>query len=168
MPRILIAGPASRLFATNGKEIPFTRAVLTVRNACTTALIDMVPHGHARPGGRKGPGRFSRALVPNYAFFSWREHPLGRIRPPAARSRRDRQQGPHVRIPSSTELKVRSCRVGGIPTFRRFPACSDIGITLGVALERAQSRHRCRGACDRRGEGPMLTNCRLYQLYFSF
>jgi hypothetical protein len=35
---------ASRLLATNGKEVPFTRAVLTVRNACTTALIDMVPH----------------------------------------------------------------------------------------------------------------------------
>ena len=34
----------SRLLASNGREIPFTRAVLTVRNACTAALIDMVPH----------------------------------------------------------------------------------------------------------------------------
>ncbi len=35
---------ASRLVAINGKEIPFTRAVLTMRNACTAVLIDMVPH----------------------------------------------------------------------------------------------------------------------------
>jgi hypothetical protein len=34
----------SRLLASNGKEIPFTRAVLTVRNACTAELINMVPH----------------------------------------------------------------------------------------------------------------------------
>ncbi len=35
---------ASRLTATGGKEIPFTRAVLTVRNACSKELINMVPH----------------------------------------------------------------------------------------------------------------------------
>jgi hypothetical protein len=34
----------SRLLANDGREIPFTRAVLSVRNACTTELINMVPH----------------------------------------------------------------------------------------------------------------------------
>jgi len=34
----------ARLLASNGKEVPFTRAVLTVRNACTAELINMVPH----------------------------------------------------------------------------------------------------------------------------
>jgi len=34
----------SRLLASNGKEIPFTRAVLTARNACIAELINMVPH----------------------------------------------------------------------------------------------------------------------------
>ena len=34
----------SRLLASNGKEVSFTRAVLTVRNACSTELINMVMH----------------------------------------------------------------------------------------------------------------------------
>ena len=34
----------SKLMASNGKEISFTRAVLTLRNACTTALSDLVLH----------------------------------------------------------------------------------------------------------------------------
>ena len=34
----------SRIMANNGKEISFTRAVLTLRNACTSALSDLVVH----------------------------------------------------------------------------------------------------------------------------
>ena len=34
----------SRLLASNGKEVSFTRAVLTVRNVCSTELINMVMH----------------------------------------------------------------------------------------------------------------------------
>ena len=34
----------SQIRASDGREIPFTRAVLTGRNACTAELIDMVPH----------------------------------------------------------------------------------------------------------------------------
>lgn len=34
----------SRLLASNGREIPFTRAVLTVRNRCAAELIHMIPH----------------------------------------------------------------------------------------------------------------------------
>jgi len=34
----------SKLTASNGKEISFTRAVLTLRNACATALSDLVVH----------------------------------------------------------------------------------------------------------------------------
>jgi len=34
----------SKITASNGKEISFTRAVLTLRNTCTTALSDLVVH----------------------------------------------------------------------------------------------------------------------------
>ena len=34
----------SRLLASNGKEVSFTRAVLTVRNACSTELTNVVMH----------------------------------------------------------------------------------------------------------------------------
>lgn len=34
----------SRLMASNGKEMSFTRAVLTLRNGCAAELINMVPH----------------------------------------------------------------------------------------------------------------------------
>ena len=34
----------SRLAATGGREIPFTRAVLTMRNACPAELVNIVPH----------------------------------------------------------------------------------------------------------------------------
>ena len=34
----------SRIVASNGKEISFARAVVTVRNVCTAELIGMVPH----------------------------------------------------------------------------------------------------------------------------
>jgi hypothetical protein len=35
---------ASRLATTGGREIPFTRAVLTIRNACPAELVNIVPH----------------------------------------------------------------------------------------------------------------------------
>jgi hypothetical protein len=35
---------ASRLTASGGKEVPFARAVLTMRNVCKAELVDMVPH----------------------------------------------------------------------------------------------------------------------------
>ncbi len=34
----------SHIRASDGREIPFTRAVLTMRNVCDAALIDMVPY----------------------------------------------------------------------------------------------------------------------------
>ena len=34
----------SKLTASNGNEISFTRAVLTLRNACSAALSDLVVH----------------------------------------------------------------------------------------------------------------------------
>ena len=34
----------SHLATSGGKEIPFTRAVLTIRNVCSAELINMVPH----------------------------------------------------------------------------------------------------------------------------
>jgi hypothetical protein len=41
---VSLQAAASHLVASGGREIPFTRAVLTVRNACTAELINMVPH----------------------------------------------------------------------------------------------------------------------------
>lgn len=41
---ITLQSADSRLLASDGKEIPFARAVLTAHNACSTELIDMVPH----------------------------------------------------------------------------------------------------------------------------
>jgi hypothetical protein len=41
---IALQPAGSKLMASNGKEISFTRAVLTLRNACTTALSDLVVH----------------------------------------------------------------------------------------------------------------------------
>ena len=35
---------ASRLKASDGREISFTRAILTIRNGCNVELINMVPH----------------------------------------------------------------------------------------------------------------------------
>ena len=34
----------SHLRASDGREVPFTRAVLTVRNVCTAELINIIPH----------------------------------------------------------------------------------------------------------------------------
>ena len=41
---VSLQAAASHLVASGGREIPFTRAVLTVRNTCTAELINMVPH----------------------------------------------------------------------------------------------------------------------------
>ena len=35
---------ASHIRASDGREIPFARAILTIRNVCNTELIDVVPH----------------------------------------------------------------------------------------------------------------------------
>ncbi len=35
---------ASTIRASDGRDIPFTRAVLTIRNDCDTDVIDLVPH----------------------------------------------------------------------------------------------------------------------------
>lgn len=34
----------SHLRASDGKEIPFTRAILTIRNVCTAEAVNVVPH----------------------------------------------------------------------------------------------------------------------------
>ena len=67
----------SRLLASNGKDIPFTRAVLTVRNACTAALIDMVPHATlGQEGGTvqdvtHALSRTAAASIPPGGTVSW-------------------------------------------------------------------------------------------------
>ena len=35
---------ASHIRASDGREIPFARAILTIRNICMTELVDVVPH----------------------------------------------------------------------------------------------------------------------------
>jgi hypothetical protein len=35
---------ASHIRASDGREIPFARAILTIRNVCNTELVDVVPH----------------------------------------------------------------------------------------------------------------------------
>ena len=68
---------ASRLLASDGREIPFTRAVVTVRNACTAELIDMVPHATlGQEGGtvQDVSGAFpggAAASIPPRGTVSW-------------------------------------------------------------------------------------------------
>jgi hypothetical protein len=35
---------ASHIRASDGREIPFTKAILTIRNVCNTELVNVVPH----------------------------------------------------------------------------------------------------------------------------
>jgi len=35
---------ASHMHASDGREIPFTRAILTIRNVCNTEIVNVVPH----------------------------------------------------------------------------------------------------------------------------
>jgi hypothetical protein len=67
----------SRLVASNGKEIPFTRAIVTVRNACAMELIDMIPHATlGQEGGTVQdvtsafPGKAGVSLLPG-GTVSW-------------------------------------------------------------------------------------------------
>ena len=67
----------SRLLASNGKEVSFTRAVLTVRNACSTELLDMVMHatlgqegGTVQDVSNAFPGN-AGASIPPRGTVSW-------------------------------------------------------------------------------------------------
>jgi hypothetical protein len=67
----------SSLLASNGKEISFTRAVLTVRNACSTELINMVMHatlgqegGTVQDVSDAFPGN-AIASIPPHETVSW-------------------------------------------------------------------------------------------------
>jgi hypothetical protein len=41
---ISLQSVASNIRASDGREIPFTRAILTIRNVCNTELVNVVPH----------------------------------------------------------------------------------------------------------------------------
>ena len=58
----------SKLMASNGKEVSLTRAVLTLRNACTTALSDLVVH--ATLGQEGGTVQDVSSAFPNSAGAS--------------------------------------------------------------------------------------------------
>jgi hypothetical protein len=67
----------SRLVASNGKEISFAKAVVTVRNACTAELIDMVPHatlgqegGTVQDVSSAFPGKAGVSILPG-GTVSW-------------------------------------------------------------------------------------------------
>lgn len=73
---VSLQAAASRLVANDGREIPFTRAVLTVRNACTAELINMVPHATlGQEGGtvQDVSGAFPGAVasIPPGGTVSW-------------------------------------------------------------------------------------------------
>jgi len=72
---VALQSVASSLRASDGREVPFARAVLTMRNECPADLIDLVPHAslgqeagtiqdvsHAFPGatGTLAPGGLLR------------------------------------------------------------------------------------------------------------
>lgn len=67
----------SRLVASNGKEISFARAVVTVRNACAAELINMVPHatlgqegGTVQDVSSAFPGKAGVSILPG-GTISW-------------------------------------------------------------------------------------------------
>ncbi len=41
---ISLQSVASHIRASDGREIPFTRAILTIRNICDSEVVDVVPH----------------------------------------------------------------------------------------------------------------------------
>ncbi len=41
---ISLQSAASHIRASDGREIPFTRAILTIRNICDSEVVDVVPH----------------------------------------------------------------------------------------------------------------------------
>src|SRR5512135_374407 len=41
---ISLKSAASHIRASDGREIPFTRAILTIRNMCDSEVVDVVPH----------------------------------------------------------------------------------------------------------------------------
>jgi hypothetical protein len=41
---ISLQSAASHIRASDGREVPFTRAVLTIRNVCDSEVVDVVPH----------------------------------------------------------------------------------------------------------------------------
>jgi hypothetical protein len=43
-PDISLQSVSSHLKASDGREIPFTRAILTIQNVCDEELVDIVPH----------------------------------------------------------------------------------------------------------------------------
>ena len=68
---------ASRLAASGGREIPFTRAILTIRNACSAELVNIVPHATlGQEGGTVQdvsgvfPGKAAASIPPGGAV-SW-------------------------------------------------------------------------------------------------
>jgi hypothetical protein len=67
----------SHLNASDGREIPFTRAILTIRNVCTTEAVNVVPHATlGQEGGtvQDVTGSLSHSApssIPPGGTFSW-------------------------------------------------------------------------------------------------
>ena len=65
---ISLQSAASHIRASDGREIPFTRAILTIRNMCDSAVIDVVPHATlGQEGGtvQDVSSSFSRSAHPS-------------------------------------------------------------------------------------------------------
>jgi len=41
---ISLQSVASKILASDGRDIPFNRAILTINNVCSAEVIDLVPH----------------------------------------------------------------------------------------------------------------------------
>jgi hypothetical protein len=68
---------ASTIRTSDGRDIPFTRPILTIRNVCSTEVIDLVPHASlAQEGGTvqdvtHALSRAAAASVPPGSSISW-------------------------------------------------------------------------------------------------
>ena len=71
---------ASHIRASDGREIPFTRAMLTIRNVCNAALENVRTPRHAWTGRRNSPG-CHEFIISFGTFFNppQRDGQLGRL-----------------------------------------------------------------------------------------
>ena len=112
---------ASHLRASDGREIPFTRAILTIRNVCDAEVVDVVPHATlGQEGGTvqdvtSSLSPSAPASIPPGGTVSWDVYDLLLPAHPGTC-----QQGPYVRIPGGPELEVRSCCMGCNTAVRLF------------------------------------------------
>jgi hypothetical protein len=74
---ITLQSVASKIRASDGRDIPFSRAILTITNVCSAEVIDLVPHASlGQEGGtvQDVSGAFARsavASIPPGGTVSW-------------------------------------------------------------------------------------------------